>query len=80
LGVIPDLEFNTIPNVGEAGSAIAFPKNSDKVADFNRVLAQMKQSGKIENLVKKWFENNGKPTAITENTSNSGFGFGKIAP
>ncbi len=74
------MEFNTIPNVGEAGSAIAFPKGSDKVADFNRVLAQMKQSGEIENLVKKWFENNGKLTATTETTSNSGFGFGKIAP
>lgn len=80
IGSNPDLEFNTIPNVGEAGSAIAFPKGSDKVADFNSVLAQMKQSGEIENLVKKWFENNGKPTATTETTSNSGFGFGKIAP
>lgn len=81
VGSNPDLEFNTIPNVGEAGSAIAFPKGSNRVADFNRVLAQMKQSGEIENLVKKWFENNGKPAATaTENTSNSGFGFGKIAP
>ncbi len=76
----PDLEFNTIPNVGEAGSAIAFPKGSSRVADFNGVLAQMKQSGEIENLVKKWFENNGEPVATaTANTSDSGFGFGKIA-
>lgn len=74
----PDLEFNTVPNVGEAGSAIAFPKSSNLVTDFNRVLAQMKQSGEIERLVKKWFENQGKETATT--TSNSGFGFSKIAP
>lgn len=66
--------------MGEAGSAIAFPKGSSRVADFNGVLAQMKQSGEIENLVKKWFENNGEPVATaTANTSDSGFGFGKIA-
>lgn len=75
----PDLEFNTVANVGEAGSAIAFPKGSNLVSDFNRVLAQMKQSGEIERLVKKWFENKGKETATTT-TSNSGFGFSKIAP
>ncbi len=75
----PDLEFNTIPNVGEAGSAIAFPKGSPQVGDFNRVLTQMKQSGEIENLVKKWFENNGKSAPNAINISDSGFGFGKIA-
>lgn len=73
----PDLEFNTIAsNTEEAGSAIAFPKGSNLVDDFNRVLAQMKQSGEIENLVKKWFENNGKTAA----TNSSSFGFSKIAP
>jgi polar amino acid transport system substrate-binding protein len=72
----PDLEFTTIPNAGEAGSAIAFPKGSTRVADFNRVLAQMKQSGEIDRLIKKWFENNGNPVATP---TNSGFGFGKIA-
>jgi arginine/lysine/histidine transporter system substrate-binding protein len=77
----PDLELTIIPNTGEAGSAIAFPKGSARVADFNRVLAQMKQSGEVEKLIKKWFENNGKPVvAATENTNNSGFGFSKIAP
>lgn len=77
----PDLEFNTVPNVGEAGSAIAFPRGSDLVDDFNGVLAQMQQNGEIERLVKKWFENNGKETAAaTQTTSDSGFGFSKIAP
>lgn len=73
----PDLEFNTIAsNTEEAGSAIAFPQASARVDDFNRVLAQMKQSGEIDRLVKKWFENKGTES----NTSSSSFGFNKIAP
>lgn len=71
----PDLEFNTIPNKGEAGSAIAFPKGSNRVNDFNRVLAQMKQSGEIEILVKKWFENQGKTEPPA---SSSSLSFAKI--
>jgi len=51
-----ELEFNTIPNTEEAGSAIAFPKGSDKVADFNKELKALKDSGELEKLVKKWFE------------------------
>ena len=74
----PDLEFNTIPSSGEeAGSAIAFPKNSRLVADFNRVLAEMKQSGEIERLVKKWFENQGKTEPAT---SSNVLPFAKITP
>ncbi len=73
----PDLEFNTIASsTEEAGSAIAFPKGSNLVDDFDRVLTQMKQSGEINRLVQKWFENKG--TEPTANTSS--FGFGKIAP
>ncbi len=73
----PDLEFNTIfSNTEEAGSAIAFPQGSPRVDEFNRVLAQMKQSGEIDRLVKKWFENKGTESA----TSSSNFGFNKIAP
>lgn len=52
----PDLEFATITNIEAAGSAIAFPKGSDKVDDFNRVLNEMKQNGEIEELVTKWFD------------------------
>jgi len=51
----PDLEFNVIPNEGEAGSAIAFPKGSPLLAEFNPVLQEMKSSGEIEKLVNKWF-------------------------
>ncbi|MBD1878818.1 ABC transporter substrate-binding protein/permease [Coleofasciculus sp. FACHB-T130] len=73
----PDLEFNTVPNTGEAGSAIAFAKGSPLVNDFNRVLAEMKQNGEIERLVTKWFENNGK-TEIP--ASSSSLAFAKITP
>jgi arginine/lysine/histidine transporter system substrate-binding protein len=51
----PDLEINTIPPSGPSGSAIAFPKGSELVAKFNPVLEEMTSSGKIEELVKKWF-------------------------
>lgn len=51
----PDLEFNVIPNEGEAGSAIAFPKGSELVAQFNPILEEMKTNGTMEQLVEKWF-------------------------
>lgn len=51
----PELEFHEIPNDGEAGSAIAFPKGSELAAEFNPVLQQMKDNGKLEELVNKWF-------------------------
>ncbi len=74
----PDLQFTTIPSKPEeAGSAIAFPKNSRLVNDFNRVLAEMKQSGEIERLIKKWFENQGKTAPAT---SSNVLPFAKIAP
>jgi arginine/lysine/histidine transporter system substrate-binding protein len=76
----PDLEFNIIPNTEESGSAIAFPKGSPLVNDFNRVLTQMKQTGEIDRLVTKWFENKGK-TATQTPASSSGFlNFAKITP
>ena len=51
----PDLEFSVIPSDGPSGSAVAFPKGSDLVEDFNRVLAELQESGEIEELVVKWF-------------------------
>lgn len=80
----PDLEFNTIPTTEESGSAIAFPKGSDRVDDFNRVLKQMKDSGELNNLVQKWFENKGKTENVTTGgsttASSSNLSFAKIAP
>ena len=55
----PDLEFNVIPSVQEAtGSAIAFPKGSNQVEPFNKVLQQMKDRGELEKLATKWFSLN----------------------
>ncbi len=79
----PELEFNTIPNTEASGSAIAFPKGSKRVAEFNRVLKQMKDSGELEALARKWFEAPIK-TADTSGTptkgSNGSLSFAKIAP
>ena len=81
----PDLEFNTLPNPEEAaGSAIAFPKGSELVDDFNRVLKEMKDSGEIDKLVTKLFENQGKGestgNATSSAASNSNFPLATIMP
>lgn len=39
----------------EAGSAIAFPKNSELTAKFNKELKKMKDNGELQKLVLKWF-------------------------
>ncbi|WP_017303910.1 transporter substrate-binding domain-containing protein [Spirulina subsalsa] len=52
----PDLEFTTIENQEAAGSAIAFPQGSELVEKFNEVLAEMRESGELDRLVQKWFE------------------------
>lgn len=51
-----DLEFNVIPNEGESGSAIAFPKGSPLVAEFDKVIKELLESGEIDKLVVQWFE------------------------
>ena len=76
----PDLEFNIIPTTEAAGSAIAFPKGSKQVDSFNRVLKEMKDSGDIERLVKKWFENKGKSDNASSINSSTNLSFAKIAP
>jgi polar amino acid transport system substrate-binding protein len=51
-----DLNGFTIgDNPDEAGSAIAFPKNSDLTAKFNKELKKMKNNGELNKLVVKWF-------------------------
>jgi polar amino acid transport system substrate-binding protein len=59
--VYPDLQFTVIPN-NEGGYAIAFPKGSKLVPEFNRVIATMKQDGTLDQFAKKWFEDQGTPT------------------
>ncbi len=50
-----DLEFSVIPSDGPSGSAVAFPKGSDLVDDFNQVLVELKESGEIDRLAAQWF-------------------------
>ncbi len=47
--------FTLSDNPEEAGSAIAFPKNSDLTAKFNKELQKMKENGELDKLVVKWF-------------------------
>lgn len=52
-----ELEGFTIEdgNTEEAGSAIAFPKDSKHTEEFNKVLQEMKENGELEKIVVKWF-------------------------
>ncbi|MCA1054751.1 transporter substrate-binding domain-containing protein [Rossellomorea aquimaris] len=45
-------------NEEEAGSAIAFPKDSDMTEEFNTALKKLKDNGELDKLAEKWF--NGK--------------------
>ncbi|PLR76423.1 ABC transporter substrate-binding protein [Bacillus sp. V3-13] len=52
----PDLTgFTLKDDPEEAGSAIAFPKESELKEEFNRVLNEMKENGELDKLVGKWF-------------------------
>lgn len=51
----PDLAANVIPNEGDSGSAIAFPKGSAMLAEFDPILTELKSSGKLEEFITKWF-------------------------
>jgi polar amino acid transport system substrate-binding protein len=50
-----DLAANVIPNEGDSGSAIAFPKGSPMLAEFDPILGELKSSGKLEEFITKWF-------------------------
>lgn len=50
-----DLTAFVIVEEGEAGSAIAFPKGSELKDQFNEVLQEMFDNGKMEELIEKWF-------------------------
>lgn len=41
----------------DAGSAIAFPKDSELTEKFNAELVKMKENGELDELVVKWFGN-----------------------
>jgi polar amino acid transport system substrate-binding protein len=56
----PDLASVEIPDDGPSGSAIAFPKDSELVPEFNRVLGEMESSGMMKELILKWFGDGAK--------------------
>ncbi|MDP4083735.1 MAG: transporter substrate-binding domain-containing protein [Bacillota bacterium] len=47
--------FEISDKADEAGSAIAFPKNSDLTSKFNNELKKMKKDGELNALIVKWF-------------------------
>lgn len=50
------LVMNFLPaDENDGGYAIAFPKGSPYVDEFNTVIAQMKESGKLDELLQQWF-------------------------
>jgi polar amino acid transport system substrate-binding protein len=64
----PDLRFNMIPSgSSDEGYAIAFPKGSPLVSDFNRALAEMEQSGDKDAIVNKWFNTGTKDVSSSLN-------------
>jgi ABC-type amino acid transport substrate-binding protein len=52
----PDLEIVVLPDQESLSVAMAFPKGSDLVSEFNQVLAEMQQDGTMDELTQKWFE------------------------
>ncbi|MFD2371168.1 transporter substrate-binding domain-containing protein [Brevibacillus sp. GCM10020057] len=51
----PGLQYTTIESEEANGSAIAFPKGSAHVDEFNKVIKKMKENGEMDKLIKKWF-------------------------
>lgn len=51
----PGLQFTVIESNETNGSAIAFPKGSEHVEAFNKVIKQMQENGEMDKLIKKWF-------------------------
>ena len=48
-----ELEYTLFSNTGE-GYSVAFPKGSDLKEQFNDVIAQLRDSGELDKLKKKW--------------------------
>ena len=58
LAANPDLEMHPIPSIpGQAGVAIAVPKGSPLVQQFDSVINEMKATGELDQLAFKWFDN-----------------------
>ena len=52
----PDLAYTAVEVDAESGSAIAFPKGSPLSAEFDQALAELRESGKLEEFTKTWFQ------------------------
>ncbi|WLR49706.1 transporter substrate-binding domain-containing protein [Bacillus tianshenii] len=50
-----DLQAFVLPNTEEAGSAVAFPKGSEHVEEFDKAITELKESGELDEMIKKWF-------------------------
>ncbi|MBY6035575.1 transporter substrate-binding domain-containing protein [Fictibacillus nanhaiensis] len=50
-----ELSSFVLPNTETAGSAIAFPKDSELTEEFNKELKKMKEDGTLDKLIEKWF-------------------------
>lgn len=49
------LQLNAIETQEAQGTAIAFPKGSPHVEEFNKVIKQMQENGEMDKLIQKWF-------------------------
>jgi arginine/lysine/histidine transporter system substrate-binding protein len=43
-------------NEEEAGSAVAFPKDSELTSEFNDALKKLEENGELDKLAEKWFD------------------------
>ncbi|RBW70659.1 transporter substrate-binding domain-containing protein [Bacillus taeanensis] len=50
-----DIQGIVMPDTNEEGSAIAFPKGSELTEQFDQVVTEMKENGKMDELINKWF-------------------------
>ena len=51
----PDLVMDVLGELETTPVAIAFPRNSALVGEFNQALADMTDSGELDLLVQQWF-------------------------
>ncbi len=51
----PTLDFTPVPSLGGFEAVIAFPKGSPNVEPFNLVIAEMRETGVLADLERKWF-------------------------
>jgi arginine/lysine/histidine transporter system substrate-binding protein len=49
------LQFTTLDENEQNGSAVAFPKGSPHVEKFNEVIKKMQENGEMDKLIQKWF-------------------------